>query len=316
MTGREVAWRVFAREFTASRDEERGVGDRGTSYVLSPLGARMNRVLVAGVLSPPESGGRDPDSLFVRSRLEDPTGAVTVTAGGFQPRALTVLRTLTQPTPAVVVGKAHLFRGRDGVAYPSVRAEGVRTLAVEELRAFLVDALEQTTTRIRLIRTGSPDGHSPTVGSGAPPSAWIQAMGVARLRAPGDELDSLEESLRSVRRVVDGETTLGSAVGPRPTTVVPGAEPRKAPARAKIVRAPPPPVAKTLSAADRAEESSLLDVVDQLAEKSADGYAGLAEVVRAAARSGITAERAEVLLGRLEESGAVEEPIVGKLRRA
>jgi DNA replicative helicase MCM subunit Mcm2 (Cdc46/Mcm family) len=70
------------------------------------------------------------------------------------------------------------------------------------------------------------------------------------------------------------------------------------------------------SAAERAEESAFLDVIDQLAEHSADGYADLNEVVRAAARTGVTSQRAEELLGRLEESGAVEEPIVGKLRRA
>jgi RPA family protein len=52
MSGRETAWRVLAQEFGASIEEEKGVGERAASYLLSPLGARMNRVLVAGVLSP------------------------------------------------------------------------------------------------------------------------------------------------------------------------------------------------------------------------------------------------------------------------
>jgi DNA replicative helicase MCM subunit Mcm2 (Cdc46/Mcm family) len=78
----------------------------------------------------------------------------------------------------------------------------------------------------------------------------------------------------------------------------------------------PPPPPPTATAAERAEESALLDVIDQLADKSADGYAALNEVVRAAARTGVTSDRVEELLGRLEESGAVEEPVVGRLRRA
>ena len=67
MTFREPAWRVVARELESSLEEERGTGERAAAYVLSPFGARMNRVLLAGSLSPPEPIGRDASQPFWRS---------------------------------------------------------------------------------------------------------------------------------------------------------------------------------------------------------------------------------------------------------
>ena len=68
MPRREPAWRVTTWELEAAVEEERGAGDRAASYLISPFGGRLNRVLVAGTLSPAEpwdgtkpsrSGARD-----------------------------------------------------------------------------------------------------------------------------------------------------------------------------------------------------------------------------------------------------------------
>ncbi|MGA7860440.1 MAG: glycerol dehydrogenase, partial [Thermoplasmata archaeon] len=69
MTGRELAWRVLATELLSSSAEERGSGDKSPSYVISPLGARMNRVLVTGTIPPADGAGADPSAGFVRARL-------------------------------------------------------------------------------------------------------------------------------------------------------------------------------------------------------------------------------------------------------
>jgi uncharacterized protein len=308
VSGREPAWRLLAQELNASVEEEKGVGERAASYLLSPLGARMNRVLVAGTLGPPESIGRDPDNPFFRAPLEDPTGAVSVTAGTFQPRAMSVLRTITAPTPVVVVGKTHLFRGRDGTAYVSVRAETVRAISPDEVREHWADAVEQTQERIRLRKgTGGSASGSPS----RVPAHWKSAADLSRIRYPSADLEAYHGPLARTWEAVAGTLPLPSpAAGPTSRAVAPLPNP------VRITRAvaPAPPAAPTAS--ERAEESAFLDVIDQIAEGSADGYADVHEVVRAAARTGVTSHRAEELLGRLEEAGSVEEPIVGKLRRA
>lgn len=313
MSGRETAWRVLAQEFGASVEEEKGVGERAASYLLSPLGARMNRVLVAGVLSPAEPVGRDPENPFFRARLTDPTGTLSVTAGGFQPRALATLREIASPTPAVVVGKVHLFRGRDGSGYTSVRAEAVRAVAPEDVRGHLADAVEQTWQRIRLLEQILPEPIGTDHAIAGYPALWVRSARVAVRRYPKVDPSAFRAPLRETLRVVSGEVALAA---PEPVVPRPGAEPVPTPAGARISRLAPPPAPALPTAAERAEESAFLDVIDQLAEKSADGYADLNEVVRAAARTGVTSQRAEELLGRLEEAGAVEEPVVGKLRRS
>lgn len=306
MALREPAWRVTARELESSLEEEKGEGDRPTTYLLSPFGARMSRVLLAGSLSPAESIGRDEAQTFWRARLSDPTGAVAVTAGSFQPRAMAQLRSAAAPRPAVVVGKAHLFRGRDGVGYVSVRAEAVRPVAEAEERAALADIVRQTLDRLDLLERveKEPGLSEETLRRDGFPRAWLRASRESLSRYPNVDRAAFRRELGNAVRRVAGESGPSRATLPTPTTVTVTRTPPPRPA-------PPPP-----SAAERAEESLFLDQLDDVADVSADGYADLKEVLSRVSSQGLVADRAEAVLNRLEEEGVIEEPIVGKLRRA
>lgn len=306
MSRREPAWRVTARELESSLEEERGEGERPATYLLSPFAARMNRVLLAGNLSPAESIGRDETQAFWRARLTDPTGAVAVTAGSFQPRAMAQLRAASVPRPAIVVGKVHLFRGRDGVGYVSVRAEGVRSVAEAEERAALAEIVHQTLDRLDLLERveKEPGLSEDELRKEGIPVAWLRAAKESLSRYPNVDRPAFRRDLRSAVRRVAGESGPTRAPSPGPPTVT---VTRAPPARAS---APPP------TAAERAEESMFLDQVDEVADVSADGYADLREVLSRVSSHGLVADRAEAVLNRLEEEGVIEEPIVGKLRRA
>jgi RPA family protein len=306
MSLREPAWRVTARELESSLEEEKGEGERPATYLLSPFAARMNRVLVAGNLSPAESIGRDEAQAFWRARLSDPTGSVAVTAGSFQPRAMAQLRSASAPRPAIVVGKVHLFRGRDGVGYVSVRAEGVRSVAEAEERAVLADIVRHTLDRLDLMDRldKEPGLTEETARLEGIPAAWLRAAQKSRDRYPNVDRPAFRRELGNAVRRVAGESGPSRATLPTPPTVT-------------VTRAPPPrPPAPALSAAERAEESLFLDQLDEVADVSADGYADLKEVLSRVSAHGLVGERAEAILNRLEEDGVIEEPIVGKLRRA
>jgi len=305
MTGRETAWRLFAHEFQSSVQEEVGPGERPVRHVLSPVGARMNRVLLVGTLGVPEAVGKDPSAPFLRARLADPTGAFNVTAGGFQPRALRTFQSIPAPQRSLVVGKAHLYSGRDGVAYGSVRAEAVRPISEEDYRAALEETLRQTLARLDLmedVRHGrGPESADAAARAGVPPLWWAGAARAAA-RYPTIDLGPFRAPLGAVLREIEGDRRAAPAAS-TPSTV-----------RVSRSRAPDPPTAP--SAAERAQEAAFLDIVDDLADRSADGYADLKEALGVAERGGLAEERAEELLNRLEETGVLEEPIVGKLRRA
>jgi uncharacterized protein len=306
MSLREPAWRVTTRELESSLEEEKGEGERAATYLLSPFAARMNRVLVTGNLTPAESIGRDDSQAFWRARLNDPTGAVAVTAGSFQPRAMAQLRAASAPRPAIVVGKVHLFRGRDGVGYVSVRAEAVRSVAEADERATLADIVRQTLDRLELLErvAKEPDLSEEALHKDGYPSAWVRAAKDSVRRYPNVDRAAFRRDLRAAVRRVAGESGPARAPITSPPTVT-------------VSKSPPPPVsAPAPTAAERAEEAVFLDQLDEVADVSADGYADLKEVLARVSSHGLEAERAETVLNRLEEQGAIEEPIVGKLRRA
>ncbi len=304
---REPAWRVTARELAASVEEERGEGDRAASYLVSPFGARMNRVLLAGTLTPAEPVGRDEPPTFWRARFSDPTGAIPVTAGGFQPRAMTQLRAASAPRSAIVVGKLHLYRGRDGAApQVSVRAEAVRSVPETEERAGLAEIARQTLDRLDLVERieKGPAVSDEELRREGVPAPWVRGAREALRRYPGLDRSRFRSELAGVVRRVEGGGSSSLPPPPVPSTVriVPDPAPRT----------PHPPAPPS----DRAEESVFLELVDELSEGSVDGYADLRELVQRIGSRGVPSDRAEAVLLRLEEGGAVEEPIVGKLRRA
>jgi uncharacterized protein len=306
VTRRETAWRVTARELESSLEEERGSGDRAASYLLSPFGARTNRVVLAGALSPAEPVGRDEPPTFWRARLADPTGAVAVTAGSFSPRAMAQLRAGTETRGAIVVGKVHLYRGRDGVAYISVRAEAIRSVAEADERSVLADIVRHTLDRLDLVERleREPATTDSVLRSEGVPGTWVPAAREALRRYPNVDRAAFRRELGTAVRRVAGES------GPVPLAGGP-------PAGVTVTRAPPPRAAPPPpTAAEREEEAAFLTLLDEIADVSVDGYADLKEVVARLAAQGVVADRAEVVLSRLEEEGAVEEPIVGKLRRA
>ena len=305
MALREPAWRVVAKELESALEEEKGGGERAASYLLSPYGARMNRVLVVGTLTPAESIGRDPAQAFWRARLTDPTATVAVTAGSFQPKAMAQLRAASAPRPALVVGKVNLYRGRDGVGYVSVRAEAVRSVSERDERALLADIVRQTLDRLDLVERieKGPPLDDPVARSEGIPPAWLRAARESLRRYPTIDRAAFRETLKSAVRRIGGE----AAPEPRPSP----------PPTVTVTRAPPPsPPREPPSAHDRAEESLFLDLMDEVADVSVDGYADLKDLLSRVASRGLVPERAEAVLNRLEEDGVVEEPIVGKLRRA
>ena len=306
MALREAAWRVTARELESALEEEKGEGERPATYLLSPFAARMNRVLIAGTLSPAESIGRDESQAFWRARFSDPTGAVAVTAGSFQPRAMAQLRAASAPRPAIVVGKVHLFRGRDGVGYVSVRAEAVRSVAESEERAVLSDIVRQSLDRLDLLERveKEPSRSDEMLRKDGYPTAWIRAARESLRRYPTVDRPAFRRDLKNAVRRVAGESGPVPASAPRPSTVT------------VTPVSPPRPVSPPPSAAERAQESLFLDQLDEVADVSTDGYADLREVLSRVSSHGLVPDRAEAILNRLEEEGVIEEPIVGKLRRA
>ena len=155
---REVAYRLFAAEYDdtdysySESDEE-----RAPNYVVTPTGARVNRLFVVGVLTAVERVNDD----MLRGRVADPTGAFVLYAGQYQPDEQAFLERVDPPAFVAVTGKARTFEPEDGDrVYTSVRPESINAVDAETRDRWILQAAEQTLTRVGHAATALSTGLS------------------------------------------------------------------------------------------------------------------------------------------------------------
>ncbi len=139
MNGREVAWRVFAGELNDSSLVEKGEEERAPSYVITPLGARINRVYIVGVITDLENVGSTEEPIW-KARIADPSGTSYVSAGQFQPEAALALSKIPVPSFAAIIGKVRVYSPEEGVMYISISPEVVKPVDKELRDSWVLDS--------------------------------------------------------------------------------------------------------------------------------------------------------------------------------
>ncbi len=154
MQKREIAKRLFAHEFNQSTHKIEGEGEKTPTYILTPTGAKCNRVFVVGVLLDKEE--IKPDSNFWRVRVSDPTGVFVCTAGRYQPDALEALMEIEPPEMISVVGKVNVYEG-ESRTFVSLRPESI-TVVDKEIRDYWVyETAKRTLERIGKMQNEQDD---------------------------------------------------------------------------------------------------------------------------------------------------------------
>ncbi|MCI4347938.1 MAG: hypothetical protein L3J97_04890, partial [Thermoplasmata archaeon] len=142
------------------------------------------------------------------------------------------------------------------------------------------------------------------------PPTWIRGARASLLRYPPIDPAPYYQSLRIVlhtlQRSAPPQTPGGPPAVPAETTA----------GVTRVVHPPGTPARLPTPAGVTALEGRLLEILDELVDVSPDGYADMDDLSEGAARHGIDGERMEELLNYLSEKGTLEEPLVGKFRRA
>ncbi|PHQ39342.1 hypothetical protein DJ69_06520 [Halorubrum persicum] len=143
---REVAHRLFAAEFDdASLSYSESDEERAPNYVVTPTGARVNRLFVAGVLTEVERVNDETR----RGRVVDPTGAFVTYAGQYQPEAQAFLERADPPSFVALTGKARTFEPEDSDrVFTSVRPESLNEVDADTRDRWVVSAAEATLDRL------------------------------------------------------------------------------------------------------------------------------------------------------------------------
>lgn len=151
--GRQSAIRIFAQEYSESSLIERGVGEYDPSFVVTKLGAKVNRCLVCGGLERMER--RDGDSgPFYRGQVRDPSGTHYFDVAPFQPElhpdAEELLARFESGDSVLVsiVGRQKSNESEDGGIFTSLRAESFTEVGIDDYKSWLVDAADATLRRL------------------------------------------------------------------------------------------------------------------------------------------------------------------------
>ena len=158
MNARETAWRVFATELSASSLEIRATEEKSPSYVVSPLGAKINRVLVAGVLTEQANVGSEDEPLW-RGRIQDVSGSFFINVGRYQPEASATMADIEVPCFVAAVGRVRTYTADNQRVYVSVRPEHVVKIEESTRREWILETAKDTWRRLKNVRTvlGMPD---------------------------------------------------------------------------------------------------------------------------------------------------------------
>ncbi|MCK4614177.1 MAG: hypothetical protein KAU14_05175 [Thermoplasmata archaeon] len=147
---REVAWRIFAREYNASRYVIKKEEEMAPSYVISPLGAMANRVYISGVVTEVENIGTDNEP-FWRVRVTDPTGVFYLSAGQYQPEASKTISKLKVPSFVSVLGKTRTYTPEGGSMYVSILPETIVEADRSSRDLWILDTVKKTRERLNCI---------------------------------------------------------------------------------------------------------------------------------------------------------------------
>ena len=319
---REVAWRIFADEYNSSSVEMRDEGEYAPAYVLTPLGALVNRVYTVGVLTQVENMGSEEEPLY-RARLQDPTGVFYISAGQYQPEAAKALGALTPPCFVAVVGKTRTYSPENGLVYVSLRPEVVKEVTAEERELCALEAAKSTLHRItacrdaREMETPTEEGllslgYGPRIARGV----------VSAIEAYGEfDLGRYE------RVVIDALQFLMSDEGELPEAPAPAGQAMiEAPSRpsgkgAAPERGPEGPATGATTAEGGGEspprtEDEMDDLVLSLVRELDEGAKGAAydAILERARDRGMDRDSFEETINRLLDQGLVYEPILGQIK--
>lgn len=309
MNVREVAWRVFAEEYNSSVLEHSGEGEKPVSYIVTPLGAKVNRMLVVGVVTDIEDVGDEGKQRF-RARVTDPTGTFYVSAGEYQPTAAVALSKMSPPTFAAVVGKSRAYTPEEGVKYLSIRPEKVCEVDAQARDYWVLEAAKSTLLRIEAVQEG--------LNMSQPTIAGLMKLGYPESLADGVVLaiefykdidtDRFRRAVREALKTIlpESRETAGTDTEP--------AAPRK---RAKAVP-------KEETRETKEEELHEVDVgadeedtVLKLIESVDSGARGASwdKIVEVAKGKKIDKVRLEEIIARLLDKGEIYEPELGMMKR-
>ncbi len=147
MNARETAWRVFATELNSSTLEIKATEEKAPSYLISPLGAKINRVLIAGVLTEKEKMEFGDDVVW-KGRIQDVSGSFFFNIGKYQPEASAAIADIEAPSFVAAVGRVRAYTTDDQRVFVTIRPENIVSISETVRKEWVLETAKSTWRRL------------------------------------------------------------------------------------------------------------------------------------------------------------------------
>ena len=214
---RQTAIRMLAQEYSDASLTEMGTGEFDPSFVITKLGARVNRALVAGVIDRLERRDGDNGPSY-SGHIRDPTGNHVFNIAPFQeemhPEAEELLARFESGDRFLMslVGKARWFETEDGGVFTSLRVEQLAIIDKERYSRWLVEAAEATLRRMKAYEDSVElDANSQALINGGIPADIANGMAQARSHYPEFDLENYRVGVLQALSIASGRSSMAEA---------------------------------------------------------------------------------------------------------
>ena len=298
---RQPALHMFASEYGESTLSEKGSGEFDPSFVVTKLGSRVNRVIVAGLLERIEGRDVANGSVIYQGQLRDPSGINYFSVGDYvsdSVKEMTIQLTARiesgEPILVLMVAKTRLYQTEEGAIYTSLRPEEMCVIDAQRYASWLAKTSQSLMERMSTYMT-SLDFEPNSESLSKSEMSESQILGLIASRNHYGDVD-LEHYRLNVMQALDiAEGKLDAATKP-------------APQRLLVEDS----VQEDSKADDKPDlEAAIVDIITKLDQ--GDGVEFETILVNAEAR-GFQRTIAEEKLEELSDNGTVHEPAFGWFR--
>ena len=302
---RQPAWHMLASEFGESSLHEKGSGEFDPSFVITKLGAKVNRLIVAGLIERLEPRETANGSTLYQGQLRDPSGLHYFSVGDY---ATETMREMVIDLAAriesgeslmlLMVAKARWFQNEEGSVYTSLRPEEACIISPSVYREWLAKACEQTLIRLDAQqKAASLEANRASLAEAGIPEHLIDGLILAKPHYGEFDSEMYRFNIMQALDIIENKDVVRE----------------KPPAKAESVEAESANSVDESNSSDESDlKQTLLELIDALDKGEGVDFDTL--LSNAAAR-GQERDDAEAMLDDLSDGGEVHEPRFGWFKR-
>ncbi len=298
---RQSALHMFASEYGESTLSEKGSGEFDPSFVVTKLGSRVNRVIVAGLLERIEGRDVANGSVIYQGQLRDPSGINYFSVGDYvsdSVKEMTIQLSARlesgEPILVLMVAKTRLYQTEEGAIYTSLRPEEMCVIDAQRYASWLAKTSDSMMNRMsRYVASLDFEANMDSLSKSE--MSENQILGLVASRNHYGDID-LEHYRLNVMQALDiAEGKLDAATKPAPQKLLVEEDTNEG-----------------QNSDDKSDlEAAIVDIITKLDQ--GDGVEFETILVNAEAR-GFQRSIAEEKLEELSDDGTVHEPAFGWFR--